>query len=62
MKEMKKQLVCYQQEIQSIKKMEQYLTYDNYQKLTNEFNQLYTHYKGLKQINKKVKDELKQSN
>lgn len=59
MKEMKKQLICYQQEIQAIKKMEQYLTYDNYQKLTSEFNQLYSQYKGLKQINKKVKEELK---
>ena len=35
---------------------------DNYQKLINEFNTLYEHYKGLKQINKKMKIELKQSN
>lgn len=62
MKEMKKQLTCYKNEIQGIKKMEQYLTLENYQKLINEFNQLYDHYKGLKAINKKMKVELKQSN
>ena len=42
--------------------MEQFLSLDNYQKLINEFNTLYEHYKGLKQINKKMKVELKQSN
>ena len=42
--------------------MEQYLTLENYQKLINEFNSLYDHYKGLKSINKKMKVELKQSN
>ncbi len=62
MKEMKKQLVAYKNEIQGIKKMEQYLTLENYQKLINEFNTLYDHYKGLKQVNKKLKIELKQSN
>lgn len=30
MKEMKKQLVCYKDEIQGIKKMESYLTLENY--------------------------------
>ena len=62
MKEMKKQMACYKSEIASIKKMESYLTLDNYQKLINEFNSLYEHYKGLKQINKKIKVELQQSN
>lgn len=42
--------------------MESYLTLENYQKLINEFNTLYDHYKGLKSINKKLKVELKQSN
>ena len=37
------------------------MSLDNYQKLINEFNTLYEHYKGLKQINKKMKVELKQS-
>ena len=37
------------------------MSLDNYQKLINEFNTLYEHYKGLKQINKKMKLELKQS-
>ena len=62
MKEMKKQMIAYKSEIQGIKKMEQYLTLENYQKLINEFNTLYDHYKGLKQVNKKLKIELKQSN
>lgn len=62
LKEMKKQISSYKSEIQGIKKMEQYLTLENYQKLINEFNTLYDHYKGLKQINKKLKAELKQSN
>lgn len=59
---MKKQLTCYKNEISGIKKMESYLTLENYQKLINEFNQLYDHYKGLKSVNKKLKMELKQSN
>ena len=42
--------------------MESYLTLENYQKLINEFNSLYDHYKGLKGVNKKIKVELKQSN
>ena len=44
-----------------MKKMEQYLNLENYQKLINEFNTLYDQYKGMKQVNKKVKTELKQS-
>ena len=59
LKEMKKQLTCYKNEIQGIKKMESYLTLENYQKLINEFNSLYDHYKELKQVNKKIKLELK---
>ena len=62
MKEMKKQIAAQKTEIQQIKQMEQFLSLDNYQKLINEFNTLYEHYKGLKQINKKIKVELKQSN
>jgi hypothetical protein len=62
MKEMKKQIASQKSEIQGIKKMESYLNLENYQKLINEFNTLYDHYKGLKQINKKLKIELKQSN
>lgn len=62
MKEMKKQIAGQKTEIQQIKQMEQFLSLDNYQKLINEFNTLYEHYKGLKQINKKMKVELKQSN
>ena len=59
MKEMKKQIAGQKTEIQQIKQMEQFLSLDNYQKLINEFNTLYEHYKGLKQINKKMKVELK---
>ena len=59
---MKKQIAAQKTEIQQIKQMEQFLSLDNYQKLINEFNTLYEHYKGLKQINKKMKVELKQSN
>jgi thiamine kinase-like enzyme len=62
MREMKKQIASYKSELQGIKKMEAYLNLENYQKLINEFNTLYDHYKGLKQINKKLKLELKQSN
>ena len=59
---MKKQLTCYKNEIAGIKKMESYLTLENYQKLINEFNSLYDHYKALKKVNKRLKLELKQSN
>jgi len=47
-KEIKKQLSCYKQEVASIKKMESYITMDNYQKLVNDFNSLYDHYKASK--------------
>ena len=56
---MKKQIAIYKDEVENIKKMESYLTLENYQKLINEFNSLYDHYKGLKQINQKIKAELK---
>ena len=49
MQEMKKQLVCYKEEIENMKKMEAHLTVENYQKLVNDFNQLYDHYKMHKQ-------------
>ena len=43
--EMKKQLICYKDEIENMKKLESHLTVENYQKLVNDFNQLYDHYK-----------------
>jgi hypothetical protein len=61
-KEIKKQLNCYKQEIASIKKMDSYITMDNYQKLVNDFNSLYDHFKAAKALNKKLKAELQQSN
>ena len=42
----------------SIKKMESYITIDSYQKLVNDFNSLYDHYKAAKALNKKLKAEL----
>lgn len=59
---MKKQLTCYKEEIENMKKMEAHLTVENYQKLVNDFNQLYDHYKMHKQMAKKLKVELGQSN
>lgn len=41
-----------------MKKMESYITMENYQKLVNDFNNLYDHYKAVKQLNKKLKSEL----
>ena len=35
---------------------------ENYQKLVNDFNSLYDHFKAAKQLNKKLKSELQQSN
>ena len=61
-KEVKKQLACYKSEIESIKKTESYITMENYQKLVNDFNSLYDHFKASKQLNKKLKSELQQSN
>ena len=61
-KEIKKQLACYKQEISNIKKTESYITMENYQKLVNDFNSLYDHFKAAKQLNKKLKSELQQSN
>lgn len=57
-KEIKKQMHCYKTEIASIKKMESYITMDNYQKLVNDFNSLYDHFKAAKGLNKKLKAEL----
>ena len=57
-KEIKKQLSCYKTEISTIKKTESYITMENYQKLVNDFNSLYDHYKVAKQLNKKLKSEL----
>ena len=57
-KEIKKQLACYKSEIENIKKSESYITLENYQKLVNDFNSLYDHFKAQKQLNKKLKSEL----
>ena len=61
-KEIKKQLSCYKTEISQIKKSESYIKMENYQKLVNDFNSLYDHFKASKQLNKKLKSELQQSN
>ena len=53
---------CYKTEIANIKKTESYITMENYQKLVNDFNSLYDHFKASKQLNKKLKSELQQSN
>ena len=45
-----------------MKKMEAQLTVESYQKLVNDFNQLYDHYKLHKTQAKKLKAELQQSN
>lgn len=58
MDEMKKQLGCYKEEIENMKKMEEQLTVESYQKLVNDFNQLYDHYKMHKVMSKKLKVEL----
>ena len=58
MAEMKKQLGCYKEEIENMKKMEAQLTVESYQKLVNDFNQLYDHYKLHKTQAKKLKAEL----
>ena len=42
--------------------MENYITMENYQKLVNDFNSLYDHYKVAKQLNKRLRTELQQSN
>lgn len=59
---MKKQLSCYKEEIENMQKMEAHMTAENYQKLVNDFNQLYDHYKLHKVTSKKLKAELYQSN
>ena len=48
--------------MENIKKTESYITMENYQKLVNDFNSLYDHFKAAKQLNKKLKSELQQSN
>lgn len=51
-------MACYKSEIANIKKTEAYITMENYQKLVNDFNSLYDHFKAAKQLNKKLKSEL----
>jgi uncharacterized membrane-anchored protein YhcB (DUF1043 family) len=58
MQEMKKQLSCYKEEIENMKKMEEQLTVESYQKLVNDFNQLYDHYRMHKVMSKRLKVEL----
>lgn len=62
LQEMKKQMGCYKEEIDNMQKMESHMTAENYQKLVNDFNQLYDHYKLHKVTAKKLKAELFQSN
>jgi hypothetical protein len=62
LKEVSKQLKCHREELDAIKKMEQYVTLENYQKLVNEYNKLYDQYRTIKKANKRVKIELHQSN
>jgi hypothetical protein len=38
--------------------MENYITMENYQKLVNDFNSLYDHYKVAKSLNKRLRTEL----
>lgn len=48
-KEMKKQLTCYKDELETIKKCDEvYLQIESYQKLVTDFNSLYDHYKVAK--------------
>ena len=46
-KEMKKQLTCYKEEVESLKSTgDVYQIVENYQKIVNDFNQLYDHFKA----------------
>ena len=58
MKELRKQIACYKTEVAQIKKTEEYLNAERYQKMVNEYNQIYDHYKGLKAVNKRLRTEL----
>ena len=58
LKEVSKQLKCHREELDAIKKMELYVTLENYQKLVNEYNKLYDQYRTIKKANKRVKVEL----
>jgi len=49
-------MTCYKEEIENMQKMEAHLTVENYQKLVNDFNQLYDHYKMHKYMSKKTED------
>jgi hypothetical protein len=60
---MKKQLQCYKDELETVKKIdESYVQFENYNKLINDFNSLYDHYKSQKATNKKLRTELQNSN
>ena len=62
MQEMKKQIACYKTELKGIQQTDKQMIVENYSKVVNEYNQLYDHYKGVKQINKKLRNEICQSN
>jgi hypothetical protein len=62
-REMKKQLLCYKEELESVKKIdESYQQFESYQKLITDFNSLYDHYKVSKLTNERLRTELQQSN
>jgi len=42
--------------------MQEHLKADNYNKLVQEYNTVYDHYQGLKKVNSKLRNEIKQGN
>ena len=61
MREMKKQIICYKEELDHLKSQDAHLAIEGYQKIANDFNSLYDHYKVSKAKVKNLKEELLQS-
>ena len=60
--EIQKQVAKYKEEMDQMKNLEEQVTVENYQKLVEDFNHVYDHYKMHKHISKKLKIELSNSN
>lgn len=58
MREMKKQIICYKEELDHLKSQDAHLAIEGYQKIANDFNSLYDHYKVSKAKVKNLKEEL----
>ena len=60
-KEMRRQLELYREEVDQLQALDAYQISESYQKLVQDFNSLYDHYRNQKEINRRLSKELEQA-